>query len=709
MGGAFADNPSVPWPPLAVRLAQFAPVRGAGILSWPLTLVRDLAWYGDVGVTLFIIASGFGLTYGMLGRSEAVALPAGSFYRRRMLRIFPLWWGAHLLFLPLGLLMANGLSTGDWRFYADLAALRFLPGMFYYFSPAWWYVGLIVQFYLVFPLLWRVLRRFGAGVLLAGGCGAGFVALALGPLLFHDSYLDAWQRGAFFVTRLPEFVTGMALGSVYFARPERVVRALRTPAATVAALAAFIAGVALSFTLRGMIVAPLLLGAGAFALVFRCLPERTPSNRLLERTGRASYQLYLTHHPFVLLLVPASLAIGRATLGIAAALVATVLSAFVLERCSAWVQAALAALQRRRGTAVAAAAVAGTFAAIVLIPIAADALVTSFDPQEIYGWGERASLEPEPRFGWNMVPSQTTHLRWESYDYRVSSNSLGFPAPQFPDRKPPRTLRILVTGDAFSSAEGVDTAQSWPRILQSDLEHSGRPVEVLDFAVTGYGPNEEAAVLREYVPRFRPDIVLIENFANDVQDVLTSDDAFRQSIGFGQPPQTGLAATLELAQLRRWLHVRAVAPLSSFLKKRPDPEGYFLGNFIFLERDHPEFDRAAVDRTAAQYASVRAVAKAAGARTIVAFVPPPVSVCDRQSLRYYPHFVDLGDAARFDRALPERRIHEIAALSAVELWDLEPELQALPVCPYMPRNMHFTPAGHRAVAAMLARKIEALR
>jgi hypothetical protein len=500
----------------------------------------------------------------------------------------------------------------------------------------------------------------------------------------------------------------MALGSAYFLQPARVWSVVRTPAALGAALAALAAGVALSFTLPGMIVAPLLLGAGAFAVVMRFVPERAAGGPL-ERVGRDSYALYLTHHPFVLWLVPASFALGRVTIGIVLAIVATFVSAFVLERATAWALRVLGSLRARGGAAVAAAAAFGAFALIVLIPVAADALITRYDPQEVNGWGERASLEPDPRFGWKLIPSQTTRLRWESYDYRVSSNALGFPAPQFPDAKPANTLRILVTGDAFSSAEGVDTAQAWPRILQSDLSRPGRPVQVLDFAITGYGPNQEAAVLAAFVPRFRPDLILIEHFANDVSDVLTSDDAFRSSIGFDEPPQAGFATMFELTQLRVWLHLKVTAPLSSMVKRKPNYEGYFLGNFLFLERDHPEFDRAGVLATAARYRQVRAVAAAVHARTIVAFVPAPASVCDARSLRYYPHFVDLADASRYDPELPEHRIRAIAAASGVILWDLEPELRALAPCPYMPENMHFTIQGQREVAGLIAHRIERLR
>jgi peptidoglycan/LPS O-acetylase OafA/YrhL/lysophospholipase L1-like esterase len=712
IGGAYANNPTFDWPPLGVRLAQFATVRGAGPLDWPLTIVRDFGWFGDVGVTLFVIASGFGLTYGTLANGQG--LDVATFYRRRAFRIFPLWWGAHVLFLPWGLL-TGGLSTGDWHFYADLAGLRFLPGMFYYFSPAWWYVGLILQLYLVFPLLWGCLRRYGATALLCAGCGLGFVALALGPLLFHSAYLDAWQRGAFFVTRLPEFVTGMVLAQLWFARPARAAALVRTPAVWLGGVAACAAGVALSFTLPGMIVAPLLLGAGSLGALFPLVIRGGERGDALQWLGRKSYPLYLVHHPFVLVFVPASGAIARAAFGVAGALGGTFAAALVLERGTAWVEAAFGQLRARRGARAAAAAFAAAALGVVLVPVCADLAVAAFDPQEVNGWGERASLEPDGVFGWKLIPSRTTRLRWESYDYRVTSNALGFPAPQFSVAKPPHALRILVTGDAFSSAEGVDTPQAWPRLLQTDLQRQlpNRRVEVLNFAITGYSPNQEAAAVRAFAPRYHPDLVLVEYFAHafagDAQDVLASDDQLRASIGFDQPSQTGLSAVFSLAQLRAWLHDRVVDPLASIVKHRPAAEGYFLGNFTSLERGGERSDGEVIRKTATRFEEIARAARASGGSAIVAFVPPPVAVCDARALRYYPRYVDLADRTRYDVDLPDRRAARIAALANVELWDLRPSLRALPACPYMPRNLHFTVEGHRAVADLLARRIAALR
>ncbi len=175
-------------------------------------------------------------------------------------------------------------------------------------------------------------------------------------------------------------------------------------------------------------------------------------------------------------------------------------------------------------------------------------LVRRFDPQEVSGWGERPSLMPDAQFGWRLKPSQMTHLRWESYDYFVTSNSLGFPGPEYPAAKPSNTFRIMVTGDAFSSAEGVDTDQSWPHLLETDLslKTSRKKIEVLNFAVTGYGPNQYASVIRHFAPIYKPDLILVEMFVNDFQDVTYSNESFQQRIGFGEPDQESLYSIIRI-------------------------------------------------------------------------------------------------------------------------------------------------------------------
>ena len=154
-GSPFANNPVEGWPPFDERLSQLAPLSGNGAWDIPLNLLRYVGWAGDAGVTLFLLASGAGLAWGLLARGAPASLPARPFWSARFRRIYPVWWAAHGLLLFVGLATGWGLSPGDGALLPSLIGIRATPGTYYYGAPAWWYVGLLVQLYLVFPWLWR--------------------------------------------------------------------------------------------------------------------------------------------------------------------------------------------------------------------------------------------------------------------------------------------------------------------------------------------------------------------------------------------------------------------------------------------------------------------------------------------------------------------------------------------------------------------------
>jgi len=701
-------NPAAGWPPLSERLAQLQPLSGNGVWDIPLNLLRYLGWSGDQGVQLFLIASGFGLTWGLLHRPSA-PLALRDFYRRRLSRIYPLWWGAHLLFLPLGLVAGIGLSLTDASFWFSLLGIRLTPGQLYYFAPAWWYMGLIVQLYLIYPLLWKALRRIGPARLLIAACVAGFVIRAIG-LLALDAYLDAWARGAIFVTRLPEFVFGIALAAWLHRDPVAAHRRLHSRRALLLAALAYALGAVLAIDVLGMTVAPFLLGAAAFVVLYAFLAPAHPSTAqrstqsALTWVGERSYALYLMHHPFVILLVPFGLEAGALQTigGIGAAVAMTIAGAMVLERAVGAAQRAVSGRGPRRAAVSLAVGAAAGYGAL----LAGDLLVQHFDPQEVFGWGERPSLQPDDAFGWKLIPSSETLLRWESYDYVVTANALGFPGPEPGVSKPQGTRRILAVGDAFTSAEGVDTDQAWPRLLERELASTVR-VEVLNFGITGYGPNQYAAVIDAYAPAYRPDVLVIGFFVNDYQDALTSDDQFRESIGFGRSDPNGAPAALTLADLRQWIDLRAAQPLKAWLRGEPNPHGYFLGNFGQFERDRPDLEIDGRAAAAERLDQIGQTARRIGAKVVVVLIPASIQVCRPDQLDYYPSNIDVTDAARFDLERPQRVATELAAERGFGYYDLRNTLRTAPDCVYQPRNMHWTAEGHRVAAAYLADRLVA--
>jgi lysophospholipase L1-like esterase len=341
---------------------------------------------------------------------------------------------------------------------------------------------------------------------------------------------------------------------------------------------------------------------------------------------------------------------------------------------------------------------------IIILLVGAELAVRRFDPQEVRGWGERSALEPDDELGWKLIPSQISRLRWLSYDYEVVSNSLGFPGPEYSPPKPDDVFRILVTGDAFSSAEGVNTDQAWPRLLEKELDEKidGKTVEVLNFSITGYGPNQYAEVANEFVPTYQPDLVIVEVFVNDFQDALWTNEDFQYNIGFYNGDSNGISSVLKLESLRSWIDINIKQKIKEMLRGEPNTQGYFLGHFVTLERqelDSLDYSRDAVQ---ADLEQIQSVSEQSGAQVVLVMVPSSVQVCSPDALPYYPSHIDLKDSTRFDIDQPQRVMSEIANSLGIPMYDLRNALSASAQCLYQPHNMHWLEEGHRVVSDYLA-------
>src|SRR5260370_18007331 len=100
----------------------------------------------------------------------------------------------------------------DYRFLLSLAGDRFFPAepLFYYLNTAWWYFGLLIQLYFVFPLLFRMLQKIGPTAFLVI---TGLVTLISRYLLLCVFQVSGdYVQAPFFGSRLFVFALGMLSG-----------------------------------------------------------------------------------------------------------------------------------------------------------------------------------------------------------------------------------------------------------------------------------------------------------------------------------------------------------------------------------------------------------------------------------------------------------------------------------------------------------------
>lgn len=254
---------------------------------------------GSQGVGVFVLFSGFGLTYSLVKRK--IDRPAwGEWYRRRLFRLFPAYWVAHLIVLVSPVQYRP--DPVDYRFLLSFLGDRIYPGnLFFYFVPSWWFFGLLLELYIVFPVLYRLLRNLGAVKFLAL-CIA--VACVSRYFLYAILQVDGnWVQGAFFACRLWEFAAGMVLGKLLAEDAEAAARWLLSFKSML--LGILIYGLSVlsyqpnflySFTdgLSGM-------GLAFIMIYLAALVGKIPgAGKAMAATGAYSYGLYLFHQPFVM-------------------------------------------------------------------------------------------------------------------------------------------------------------------------------------------------------------------------------------------------------------------------------------------------------------------------------------------------------------------------------------------------------------------------
>jgi peptidoglycan/LPS O-acetylase OafA/YrhL len=264
-------------------------------------LLASLLQRGPAAVGVFIILSGFGLTFSLAKKGN----PEGGWkiwYSRRVLRLFPMYWAAHLVYLISPFMYRS--DPVDYRFILSFLGDRVFPvdKVFYYLVPAWWFFGLLIQLYLVFPILFRMLQKFHpAKFLLISGLATIACRYILNSVLHaNGNYI----QGAFFMARLFEFTAGMALAYMYRQRPSAVESGMFSGWMLLGGVFLYVLGLysyqpdffyvfSDGLTATGLFI----ILAHAVRWAGRVLPL---AGTVLSTVGIYSYGLYLLHQPYVI-------------------------------------------------------------------------------------------------------------------------------------------------------------------------------------------------------------------------------------------------------------------------------------------------------------------------------------------------------------------------------------------------------------------------
>lgn len=123
--------------------------------------------------------------------------------------------------------------------------------------------------------------------------------------------------------------------------------------------------------------------------------------------------------------------------------------------------------------------------------------------------------QPGKTLNAKTVPSKDEVLfhEYDLEDPRI--NNAGHRDTDFLIEKPNNTLRIALLGDSVAYGFGVPVEATFADRLEQSLSTDARPVEVYNFAVSGYGTESHRRLFDTKIKAYKPDVLLLAYVLND--------------------------------------------------------------------------------------------------------------------------------------------------------------------------------------------------
>jgi len=293
-----------------------------------------------------------------------------------------------------------------------------------------------------------------------------------------------------------------------------------------------------------------------------------------------------------------------------------------------------------------------------------------------------------------------------SVEYRI--DSAGFRSDvEYPLKKPEGTCRVLMFGDSFMMGYEADLEDTIPYRLEQSLRESGKPCDVINMGVSGFGTAEMLVALENNGLAYSPDAIVFEWHSTDFDDNVRSGlydiaDGKLRRVHETYLPAVSIQDTLQqfavyrfLSQyselysaVRETLTIQIKAALVHFREAEPqagaDEEG------VPNESSSKDADQDYEARLAALLlAQAAQVASSHGAKFYVLDIPAEQAD---------GHVKSTFDAVERTGAAPPNVVHLDGALNRI----FDGGVQIF----YHRGHGHFTPTGYHAAASEL---FEAMR
>ncbi len=259
----------------------------------------------DYAVTLFFVISGFLITFLLLKEQQAFgSIQIRKFYLRRILRIWPLYYFYILLILAF-LFITN--KTNDaityqlWFYLFFTANIPTITHNVIYLVAHYWSIGVEEQFYLFWPWLLKINRKYLLKFVLL----IFILILTTKIILYFTVGQASFGYRFLFYSRFHCMMIGAIGGILFFAKNKLFIKLFSSKTLQ---LIAWILFFLIGFNVLNVpfIISHEIVSVASLCIIIGQLsPEKRIINldtKLFDLTGKISYGIYI-YHPFIIVLL----------------------------------------------------------------------------------------------------------------------------------------------------------------------------------------------------------------------------------------------------------------------------------------------------------------------------------------------------------------------------------------------------------------------
>jgi lysophospholipase L1-like esterase len=259
---------------------------------------------------------------------------------------------------------------------------------------------------------------------------------------------------------------------------------------------------------------------------------------------------------------------------------------------------------------------------------------------------------------------------------------------------PAGVIRVVATGDSFCFGNGVEDDQAYPFVMENLLRGAGNSVEVINAGVGGTGTGTQALWFDQFLAPFKPNVVVLSIFVNDVEDDLAGPfftlDAAGEAVPMPLDERVKRTEKLERARKRvnavpgyaflaEHSHlvnlVRRLATLSMQGPKAPPKTAEQ------VRKDHDRFMAAGVPLFEAELRWLKRHVESSGGKLVVAWFPTRETI--------YPDTGADADESRWQAQAILAALGRVAAKDNLPVLDPTAAFKAKATAPGMTGELFF--------------------